>query len=107
MARLIGQCIAKISANAYASIFPAPLRSDPMASKYLLTFAENNVNAVTVQIRGSNDGVTWFNVGPEIALAKNATDYEVVAEPWMLLDPQVKSTVAETAGSLTTLVSEG
>jgi hypothetical protein len=68
---------------------------------------ENDVNAVTIQIRGSNNGVTWENVGAEIAVTKNGHDYVVIDEPWLFLDPQLKSTVADTPGSLTTLVTEG
>jgi hypothetical protein len=107
MPQVLGQSFAKASANAYASVFPAPLLGHGDARCYLVHLIEKNVNAVTVQIRGSNNGVTWENVGAEISLAKGEHDYEVVDEPWLFLDPQLKSTVADTAGSLTTIITEG
>lgn len=108
------------TANAYASVPGTRLdteRGGPRSIAYRVL--ELNVNAITVKLRGSIDGVDWVDLitldeagtargGVDVAVAKNAGAYLLVTDALVngarmalrLYDLQAKSTIAAAHGSI-------
>ena len=112
MPEIIGRAT-KTSANAYASVFTAPiLTKTQIESNFLIHYVEGNVNAVTLKFLGSNDGVEWETLTDEagtseFAVLKDGAGYHTVTDAWQYIDVQVKSTVAATHGSISVVVTQG
>ncbi|MFA5306657.1 MAG: hypothetical protein WC365_04355 [Candidatus Babeliales bacterium] len=112
MPQIIGRAT-KTSANAYASVFTNKPRTDAKdGTNVVFHCKENNVNAVTLKFLGSNDGTNFETLEDEdgtteFAVSKNGSEYHTVTDAWLYLDVQVKSTVAETHGSITIVVTQG
>lgn len=73
--------------------------------KVLIHMIEKNVNAIKVKILASNDDTTYETIMAETTIAKNASLYETLSDPWMYIDVQAVDAVAETHGSLKVVIS--
>lgn len=104
----------KTSTNTYANVFTtASLVKSREPTHFVVQYIEGNVNAVTLKVVGSNDGTNFEDVildsegATEVEVLKDGHGYVVIqSTPFVYLNVQVKSTVDDTHGSLTVLLSQ-
>jgi hypothetical protein len=93
--KLLGQVSQLTSAAAFATALK--IRAD-YKNKANVHIKEHNTNDIEYTILGSNDDVTYETLVPTTDLAKNASKYEILSEPWLYINVQIRDNVAATHG---------
>jgi len=91
--------------NAYASALT--FKVPGQTGKMMVHAKEQNVNAIKWMILGSIDNANWSEEMAEASIGKNGFGVHEITKAWLYVDVQVKSAVAETAGSVSVAVSGG
>jgi hypothetical protein len=91
--------------DAYASVltFKVPQQT----GKMMVHLKEHDTDVVDWTILGSIDNVNWSEEMAEAEVAQDGFDVHEVTKAWLYIDVQVKSAVAEAAGSVSVAVSGG
>lgn len=102
MPELIKDALAVASVSGYISacLVGSSLLVPPRGSKVIIHIKEKNVNAVKWKILGTVDGSIYEEVAAEQTLGKAASDYEVIDDPWLGYDVQIKDSVGGSHGSV-------
>lgn len=95
------------STDEYVTLIDADI--PPQVKEVSIQLKENNVNTIKYKVDGSIDGSTYEAIKAETVLAKNGTialtpsdtGLARLADPWMKIRVQHKSSVAETHGNTT------
>jgi len=103
MPELLGSVSSKLTTNAYVSALK--IQVPRHIGSLLLQLVEENVNAVKFKVLGSNDDDNYETLKAETVLAKNASTYETLTDPWLWVDIQVKASVDDAHGRVTVHVS--
>lgn len=93
--KLLGEVSQLTSAAAFASALK--IRAD-YKNKLNVHLKEHNTNDIEYQILGSLDDVTYETLVPTTDLVKNTSKYEILSEPWLYIDVQIRDNVAATHG---------
>jgi hypothetical protein len=76
-------------------------------SSFIVALKEQDVNALKYKILGTADGLTWWEEKAETVLAKNGSYSQIISNPWVLLDIQVKASVGGSQGTVKVDIAGG
>ena len=102
---VLGKVLSKAVTDPYASAVKVTVQQG--GNRVIIHIKENNANAIKYKILTSPDDVTYETLIADILVAKNASAYEVLSDPWLYIDVQLANNVAGSSGTGTVFILRG